>query len=158
MKILARLLVVTVLCGLNLFAADAAPKKKAAKPKADAAQEAKPSAKTEALAKTLTPTQKAALLKLLNEGDDKALLAIPGVGETRATAIKKGRPFADVTDVLKVEGIGEGTFAEMVAHAKAGFPAEGEKKAESTGEAKKKAPAKKKAAAKPKAKEGDAAK
>jgi hypothetical protein len=44
--------------------------------------------------------------------------------------------------VTKVEGIGEATFAEMVAHAKAGFP-QPEKKDEPATE-KKKVPAKKK--------------
>jgi Holliday junction resolvasome RuvABC DNA-binding subunit len=128
---------------LSLSAAETAPKKKnPAKPKAPAAEEAKPSAKVEAIAKTLTPSQRTKLLDLLNEGEDKALMTIPNVGETRAAAIKKARPFADVTNVTKVEGIGEATFAEMVAHAKAGFP-QPEKKDEPAPE-KKKAPTKKK--------------
>jgi len=129
---------------LSLSAAETAPKKKSpAKPKAPAVEEAKPSAKVEAIAKTLTPSQRTKLLGLLNEGDEKALMTIPNVGETRAAAIKKARPFADVTNVMKVEGIGEATFAEMVAHAKAGFPQPEKKEAkeEPTTE-KKKAPAK----------------
>ena len=67
-------------------------------------------------------------------------MTIPNVGATRAAAIKKARPFADVTNVMKVEGIGDATFAEMVAHAKAGFP-QPEKKAAKEEPAKKKAPA-----------------
>lgn len=125
-------------------AAEAPAKKKAAPKKAPAAEEAKPSAKVEAIAKTLTASRRTKLLNLLNEGDEKALMAIPGIGETRAAAIKKARPFADVTGVMKVEGVGDTTFAEMVAHAKAGFP---EKKEAAKPEAeteKKKAPAKKK--------------
>ena len=129
---------------LSLSAAETAPKKKApAKPKAPAAaEEVKPSAKVEAIAKTLTPSQRTKLLGLLNEGDEKALMTIPNVGETRAAAIKKARPFADVTNVMKVEGIGEATFAEMVAHAKAGFPQPEKKEAKEETTDKKKAPAK----------------
>ncbi|WP_395737518.1 ComEA family DNA-binding protein [Prosthecobacter sp.] len=81
----------------------------------------KPSAKVEAVAKTMTADQKAQLLNLLNQGDDAALMAIPGIGEVRAAAIKKARPYSGVTDVLGVSGIGEGTFAGMVEYARAGF-------------------------------------
>lgn len=146
MKTLAHLLFLLVV-STSLTAAETAPKKKStAKPKAPATAEAKPSAKVEAIAKTLTASQKTKLMALLNDGDAKALETIPGVGETRAAAIKKARPFAEVTDVVNVEGIGEGTFAEMVAHAKAGFP-QPEKKTEP---AKKTEPTKKKAPTKAK--------
>ncbi len=84
----------------------------------------KPSAKVEALAQTLTDSQRTALLSLFNTGHVNALNAIPGVGETRSAAIIQGRPYAIVTEVLKVEGVGDGTFAKMIAHAKAGFPAD----------------------------------
>jgi len=142
MKTLASILTILAL-GLSLTAAETAPKKKSTtKPKAPAAEAAQPSAKVEAVAKTLTASQKTKLLTLLNDGDEAALMTIPNVGKTRAAAIKKARPFADVTNVTKVEGIGEATFAEMVAHAKAGFP-QSEKKDEPATE-KKKAPAKKK--------------
>ena len=128
MKTITLLLSILAL-SFSLSAADTPAKKESpAKSKASAAEAAKPSAKAEALAKTLTAPQKTKLLTLLNEGDDAALMALPGVGEVRATAIKKGRPFADVINVLSVKGIGEGTFAEMVAHAKADFP-QPEKKA-----------------------------
>lgn len=153
MKTFTTLLTLLVL-SLSLSAAETAPKKKSpAKPKAPAAEAAKPSAKVEAIAKTLTPSQKTKLLDLLNEGDEGALMSIPNVGETRAAAIKKARPFADVTNVVNVEGVGEATFAEMVAHAKAGFP-QPEKK-EAKGESvKKKAPAtKSKAKSAPKKKD-----
>ncbi|MBX7212057.1 MAG: helix-hairpin-helix domain-containing protein [Verrucomicrobiaceae bacterium] len=86
------------------------------------AEEAKPSAKSEAEAKSLSAAQKTKLMKVINEGDDKALLALPGIGEARAAAIKKARPVADPIDLLKVDGIGEGTFSEIIAHAKAGMP------------------------------------
>jgi hypothetical protein len=88
---------------LSLSAAETAPKKKSpAKPKAPATEEAKPSAKVEAIAKTLTASQKTKLLALLNDGDDAALTDDPQCWcETRAAAIKKARPFADVTNVVK---------------------------------------------------------
>lgn len=143
MKTFITLLSLLVL-SLSLSAAETAPKKKSpAKPKAPATEEAKPSAKVEAIAKTLTASQRTKLLTLLNEGDDKALINLPGIGETRAAAIKKARPFADVTDVMKVEGVGDNTFAEMVANAKAGFPSKNEVKKEEAAE-KKAPPAKKK--------------
>lgn len=143
MKTFITLLSLLVL-SLSLSAAETAPKKKSpAKPKAPVAEEAKPSAKVEAIAKTLTASQRTKLLTLLNEGDDKALINLPGIGETRAAAIKKARPFADVTDVMKVEGVGDNTFAEMVANAKAGFPSKTEVKKEEAAE-KKAPPAKKK--------------
>ncbi len=142
MKIFVSLLSILVF-SLSLSAAETAPKKKSpAKAKAPVAEEAKSSAKVEAIAKTLTPSQRTKLLDLLNEGDDKALMTIPNVGETRAAAIKKARPFADVTNVMKVEGVGESTFAEMVAHAKAGFPQPEKKEAKAEPAEKKKAPAK----------------
>ena len=64
-------------------------------------------------------------------------MAIPGIGEVRAKGIQKARPLADVTNVVSVDGIGEGIFAQMVAYAQAGFP-----------QPEKKAPAKKKSAPK----------
>lgn len=118
MKTIVCLLVVA-LAGLNLLAADTTPKK----PKAQS------SAEIEALAKTLAPSQRASLLDLLNRGDDSKLLEIPGIGPTRAAAIRKARPFNDITDVVQVEGIGPVTFSEMVAHAQAGFPPNARKQA-----------------------------
>lgn len=119
MKINIIAVVVLLLIGVSSQAADT---KKKSPPKPAATEAAKVPAKIEAIAKSLTTTQRGKLLDLLNKGDEPALVAIPGVGETRAAAIKKARPFNDVTDVAKVDGVGEGTFAEMVAHAKAGFP------------------------------------
>jgi Holliday junction resolvasome RuvABC DNA-binding subunit len=137
-------LITTLLLAFVVNAAETPAKKKAAPKKAPAAEEAKPSAKIEAIAKTLTGSQRTKLLNLLNEGDKKALLNIPGIGETRAAAIEKARPFADVTDVVKVEGVGDTTFAEMVAHAKVGFPEKKETAKPESETEKKKAPAKKK--------------
>lgn len=146
MKTLIALLALSAF-SLQVIAAETTKKKSTAKPTA-AAEAEKPSAKVEAIAKTLTSSQKSKLLDLLNEGSEKELQGVPGVGETRAAAIKKARPFADVTSVVKVEGIGEGTFAEMVAFAKAGF-AQAEKK-ETSEKAEKKAPAKAKSTTKKK--------
>ena len=97
---------------LALSAADTTPNKKTPE---------KPSAKVEAVAKTLTDPQRAQLLALLNDGDEAALMAIPGIGEVRAKAIQKVRPLTDVDNVVSADGIGEGIFAQMVAYAKAGF-------------------------------------
>ena len=121
MKTLITLLSILSL-SFSLAAAETSPDKKTpAKPKA-AAVATKPSAKVEAAAKTLTAPQRAQLLSLLNTGDLAALMAIPGIGDVRAKAIQKVRPLADVTNVVSAEGIGDGTFAQMVAYAKAGFP------------------------------------
>lgn len=144
MKLLTSIL--TALCvafALNCQAADTAPKKKKAPAKKPAAEAPKVPGKIEAIAKTLTPAQSTKLLSLLNDGEEAALVAIPGVAATRAAAIKKARPFKDVTEVAKVDGVGEGTFAEMVAYAKAGFPKSEPKAEEPKGEAKKKTEPKK---------------
>lgn len=99
-------------------------------PAAKKSQVKQPSAKVEAVAKTLSVSQRMQLLSLLNVGDKAALMAIPGVGEARALAIQKVRPLADVTHVVSAEGVGEGIFVGMVEYAKAGFqpPAEKPKK------------------------------
>ncbi len=121
---------------LPVTAAEAPAKKKAAA--TEKAAKGEPSEKAVATAKTLTPSQKTKLLDILNKGDDKALQSLPGIGETRAKSIVKARPFTDAVDLVKINGIGDATLEDIVAHAKAGFPAEA---------AKKKAPAKKKTAA-----------
>jgi hypothetical protein len=36
--------------------------------------------------------------------------------------VKKARPLKEPVDLMKIDGIGEGVFADIVAHAKAGFP------------------------------------
>lgn len=139
------LLAVLLLIGFTLPtpAAETAAKKKTP------AKEETASPEAQATAKTLTPTQKTKLMEILNKGDDAALQSLPGIGETRAKSVVKGRPFAEPLDLLKVEGIGDATFARIVSHAKADFPEKAKKKASPKAEgeaAKKKAPAKKKAA------------
>lgn len=113
MKTILCLLAMAV-CGPHLLADDQRPQKAEPKPQA--------SARVEAIANTLTFSQRSQLLDLLNHGDDFVLLRVPGIGESRAAAIKKARPFGDVTDVVRIAGIGEGTFAEMVAHVRNGSP------------------------------------
>lgn len=123
------------------------PTKKKSTPKAEA-KTANPSGKADALAKSLSPSEKTKLLDLLNQGDDEALQSLPGIGATRATAIKKARPFTDPVNLVHVDGIGDNTLAEIIAHAKAGFPVAESKEttAKPKTEAKKKTTAKKKAA------------
>lgn len=133
MKSILTTLIVSAL-GLSVLA-EPAPKKTAA------AKDAEPPAAARKAVEPLTPTEKTKLLKLLNEGDTAALTGLPGIGEGRAAAIQKARPFADPAELAEVDGVGLATLNGVVAHAKAGFPAE------AVAEAKSGAPAKKKAAA-----------
>lgn len=104
----------------------AAKEKPAAKP-------AKPTAETDAADKALlehadkelkklTPAQNASLLKLSNLGTPAELQTIPGVGETKAAAIKKARPIKTTSALIMVEGIGEVTFDGIVKWVKDGMP------------------------------------
>lgn len=119
-----------LLCGLTLPVLAAEKKTTTKKP---ATEEKKPEAldkpngKEQAAADSLTTAQKNKLMKVINDGDDKALNELPGIGETRAAAIKKARPVADVVDLLKIDGIGEGTFLGIVAWAKGEPPPEPKK-------------------------------
>lgn len=132
--------VLLVGCAFPAWSAEAPAKKKpAAKVEA---KEKTPSAEAQATAKTLTPTQKTKLLDLLNKGDAEALQTLPGIGPARAKEIVKSRPFENAVDLVKVDGIGDATLADIVAHAKAGFPTDDKKEAP-----KKKPAAKKKDAA-----------
>jgi DNA uptake protein ComE-like DNA-binding protein len=100
----------------SLPAAEAPAKKKAV------TKEEVPSAEALVIVKALTPTQKTKLMDLINKGDNEALQTLPGIGPAKAKGIVKGRPFAGPADLVKVDGIGNGTLADIVAHAKAGFP------------------------------------
>jgi hypothetical protein len=66
--------------------------------------------------------QRYRLLEILNEGNESMLRSLPGIGATRALAIQKARPYIQVIDLLKAEGVGEQSLVDIVAHAKAGFP------------------------------------
>ncbi len=132
MKSILTTLIVSAL-GLSVLA-EPAPKKTAA------TKDAEPPAAARKAVDPLTPTEKTKLLKLLNEGDTAALTGLPGIGEGRAAAIQKARPFADPAELAEVDGVGLATLNGLVAHAKAGFPAEAVAEAKSSG-----APAKKKA-------------
>jgi DNA uptake protein ComE-like DNA-binding protein len=113
MKAILTTLIVSVL-GLSVLAENV-PTKKAAAP-----SEA-PTAARKAV-EPLAPAEKTRLLKLLNEGDSAVLTALPGIGESRAAAIQKARPFADPAELAGVDGVGLATLKGLVAHAKAGFP------------------------------------
>jgi DNA uptake protein ComE-like DNA-binding protein len=133
MKSILTTLIVSAL-GLSVLA-ESAPKKTAP------AKDAEPPAAARKAVEPLTPTETTKLLKLLNEGDTAALTGLPGIGEGRAAAIQKARPFADPAELAEVDGVGLATLNGVVAHAKAGFPAEAVAEAKTGG-----APAKKKAA------------
>ncbi len=62
----------------------------------------------------LSAAQKKKLLDLVNTGDDKALVTIPGIGDSKAAQIKKARPLKGVEDLIMVDGIGEKTFDGIV--------------------------------------------
>lgn len=72
--------------------------------------------------KKLTPAQTTSLLKLANEGTPADLQTIPGVGEIKATALKKARPFKTADQLIMVDGIGEVTFDGIVKWVKDGMP------------------------------------
>lgn len=80
-----------------------------------------PSAKSRALAESLSPLQNSRLLSILNRGDDNELSSLPGIGAGRAKAIKESRPYQVPIDLLRVAGIGDSTFAAIVDYAKADF-------------------------------------
>jgi len=69
-------------------------------------------------AKTLSPAQTARLLERLNKGTAETLQSLPGIGEVKAQAIRQGRPFATVSSLILVHGIGEKTFEDIIAFAK----------------------------------------
>jgi DNA uptake protein ComE-like DNA-binding protein len=83
----------------------------------------KTSGRAKVAAKSLKPDERTKLLDLLNLGDAAALQSLPGIGQTRAAALIKARPFLDPIDLLKAEGIGEQTLVDIVVHVQAGFPA-----------------------------------
>ncbi|GEP41650.1 hypothetical protein [Brevifollis gellanilyticus] len=91
-------------------------------------KEPKPSGRAKVAALSLTSAQRYRLLEILNEGNESMLRSLPGIGGTRALAIQKARPYLEVIDLLKAEGVGEQSLVDIVAHAKAGFPVTKEEK------------------------------
>lgn len=79
------------------------------------------------IAKKLTPTQEKKLLAIVNEGDEAALTALPGIGPKTAAAIKKHRPVKAAADLVLIDGIGDATLETLVKHAKDGFPSKEKK-------------------------------
>ena len=102
----------------------------------------KADAEAKELVSDLTSTQKKKLLSLLNDGDLAALTAITGVGEVRAKAILKGRPFDSIEDLREVEGVGNKVFGDVVAYGK--NPSESAKPTKSKTASKKSSSSKKK--------------
>lgn len=100
--------------------------------------------------KKLTPTQTKKLLDLLNDGKPADLQQMPGIGEAKAEAVKKARPFKSADQLIMVEGVGEATFDGIVKWTKDGMASadaakekEAPKKEEKKPEPKKESSAKK---------------
>jgi len=60
----------------------------------------KPDATKEAAAPAKVDTKKAALMDI-NSASEKELATLPGIGEARATAIAKGRPYKGKDDLVQ---------------------------------------------------------
>lgn len=71
--------------------------------------------------KKLTPTQTKKLLELLNDGKPADLQQMPGIGEAKAEAVKKARPFKSADQLIMVDGVGEATFDGIVKWTKDGM-------------------------------------
>ncbi|MEM9018473.1 MAG: hypothetical protein AAGC68_15775 [Verrucomicrobiota bacterium] len=56
------------------------------------------------------------LLRFLNEATLPELLAVPGIGKSRAGILVAGRPFFEVTDLFLLDSFGEKTTAQLVTH------------------------------------------
>jgi DNA uptake protein ComE-like DNA-binding protein len=101
----------------------------------------------------LTATQKAKLLEYTNNGDVKTLTTVDGIGDVKAKAIIADRPFANGESLIMVDGIGEGTFDNVLAFIKGeqgkAEPKKDEKKADPKADKKEAPKADKKEAPKP---------
>lgn len=49
----------------------------------------------------------------LNREDERTLEVLPGIGPTRARAIRAARPFCRVSDLRRVDGIGPVTLSRL---------------------------------------------
>jgi DNA uptake protein ComE-like DNA-binding protein len=74
-------------------------------------------------ARKLKPAQSASLLELINTGPATALEAVPGMDGARIKALRKARPFAEVSDLMAVSGLDPASFAAIIEWAKNGMPA-----------------------------------
>ena len=73
-------------------------------------------------ARKLKPAQSASLLELINTGPATALEAVPGMDGARIKALRKARPFAEVSDLMAVSGLDPASFAAIIEWAKNGMP------------------------------------
>lgn len=80
-------------------------------------------------AAALTPDQTSKFLQLLNQGDDKGLQEIKGIGKARSAAIIAKRPYATVEDLAKVESINSSAYPAIITFAKGEQPTAAPKKA-----------------------------
>lgn len=73
-------------------------------------------------ARKLKPAQSASLLELINTGPATALEAVPGMDSARIKALRKARPFAEVSDLMAVSGLDPASFAAIIEWTKNGMP------------------------------------
>lgn len=73
-------------------------------------------------ARKLKPAQSASLLELVNTGPATALEAVPGMDSARIKALRKARPFAEVSDLMAVSGLDPASFAAIIEWTKNGMP------------------------------------
>ncbi len=67
---------------------------------------------------SLSSTEEAEVLTLLNEGSEEELASIRGIALTRAEAIVNARPYYSVYEVILVSGVGDVTFERIIEHGK----------------------------------------
>ena len=73
-------------------------------------------------ARKLKPAQSASLLELINTGPATALKAVPGMDGARIKALRKARPFAEVSDLMAIPGLDPASFATIIEWTKNGMP------------------------------------
>lgn len=64
----------------------------------------------------LSPAISKGLLNDLNDLEETALDAIPGIGETRAATIENARPLDEIGELMLLPGFGEKTVLKIVRH------------------------------------------
>ena len=62
----------------------------------------------------LTVHRKSLFTRLLNKGTAVQIKTLPGIGDSTAQRIIKGRPYKTSAHVVLVDGVGEKTFEKMV--------------------------------------------